>query len=39
MHDDAFLDAKLQLTRQILERLGHEMQVSHGFDGQTEYFR
>ena len=39
MHDDAFLDAKLQLTRQILEGLGHEMQVSHGYDGQTEYFR
>jgi len=38
MHDDAFLEAKLQLTRQVLERLGHEMQVSHGYDGMTEYF-
>jgi ribonuclease BN (tRNA processing enzyme) len=39
LHDDAALDAKLQLTRQILERIGHDMQVVHGFDGQTEFFR
>ena len=38
MHDDALLDTKLQLTRQILERLGHEMEVTHGYDGMTEYF-
>jgi hypothetical protein len=39
MHDDVFLDSKLQLTRQILERIGHEMQVTHGYDNMTEYFR
>jgi CheY-like chemotaxis protein len=39
MHDDAFLDSKLQLTRQILERIGHEMQVTHAYDGMTEFFR
>lgn len=39
MHDDALLDTKLQLTRQILERIGHEMQVTHGYDGMTEFFR
>jgi len=39
MHDDAFLDTKLQLTRQILERLGHDMHVTHGYDGMTEYLR
>ena len=38
MHDDAFLESKLQLTRQIMERLGHEMEISHGYDGMTEYF-
>lgn len=39
MHDDAFLESKLNLTRQILQSLGHEMDVSHGYDGMTEYFR
>jgi len=38
MHDDAFLESKLHLTRQILERLGHDIQVSHAYDGMTEYF-
>lgn len=38
MHDDVFLESKLNITRQILERLGHEIQVSHGYDGMTEYF-
>ncbi len=37
MHDDNFLETKLNMTRQILESLGHECQVSHGYDGQTEY--
>jgi CheY-like chemotaxis protein/phosphoribosyl 1,2-cyclic phosphodiesterase len=39
MHDDAALDRKLQITRQILEGLGHDMEVVHGYDGMTEYFR
>ena len=38
MHDDDFLEAKLNLTRQILEEIGHVIQVSHGYDGMTEYF-
>lgn len=37
MHDDAFLEKKLSLTRQILEDLGHKMQVTHGYDGMTEF--
>jgi phosphoribosyl 1,2-cyclic phosphodiesterase/CheY-like chemotaxis protein len=38
LHDDPFLESKLQLTRQILEGIGHEMEVSHGYDGMTGYF-
>ena len=37
-HDDEFLETKLNLTRRILERLGHPIQVSHGYDGMTEFF-
>ncbi len=37
MHDDVFLERKLNLTRQICEDLGHEIQVSHGYDGMMEY--
>ena len=35
-HDDAFLEKKLNLTRQILEEIGHPIPVSHGYDGMTE---
>jgi phosphoribosyl 1,2-cyclic phosphodiesterase/ActR/RegA family two-component response regulator len=38
MHDDGFLEAKLCLTRQILEKIGHPIPVSHAYDGRTEYF-
>jgi len=38
LHDDRFLESKLQLTRQILERLEHEIEVVHAYDGLTEYF-
>jgi hypothetical protein len=38
MHDDAFLETKLNLTRQILKEIGHPMEVAHGYDGKTEYF-
>lgn len=31
-HDDEFLDAKLNLTRQILRDLGSHAMVSHGYD-------
>ncbi|MSU49246.1 MAG: response regulator [Opitutus sp.] len=37
MHDDAFLETKLSLTRQLLETIGHQTQVAHGYDGMTEY--
>ena len=37
MHDDEFLETKLNMTRQLLADLGHPMQVSHGYDGLTEY--
>ncbi|MEA3211139.1 MAG: hypothetical protein QOE70_4196 [Chthoniobacter sp.] len=36
-HDDLFLEEKLNLTRQILGRLDHSIQVSHAYDGLTEY--
>ena len=36
-HDDTFLEAKLNLTRQILDEIGQPTQVSHGYDGMTEY--
>ena len=38
MHDDTFLEAKLNLTRQILSHLDCPTQVCHGYDGMTEYF-
>ena len=38
MHDDTFLEAKLNLTRQILAEIGHPIHVSHGYDGRTEFF-
>jgi phosphoribosyl 1,2-cyclic phosphodiesterase/AmiR/NasT family two-component response regulator len=38
MHDDAFLEVKLNVTRRILDRIGHPIQVSHAYDGLTEYF-
>lgn len=37
-HDDAFLETKINLTRQILKRLGHPIDLVHGYDGMTEYF-
>jgi DNA-binding response OmpR family regulator len=37
-HDDAFLETKLNVTRRILERIGHPIHVSHAYDGMTEYF-
>jgi phosphoribosyl 1,2-cyclic phosphodiesterase len=37
MHDDIFLEEKLNLTRQQLARLHHEIPVGHGYDGMTQY--
>jgi phosphoribosyl 1,2-cyclic phosphodiesterase len=36
-HDDDFLEKKLAMTQQMLRYLGHECQVSNGYDGLTEY--
>jgi len=38
MHDDSFLETKLNLTRQILEEIGHPAQVLHGYDGNDMLF-
>ena len=38
LHDDTLLEAKLNLTRQILGQIGHPIHVSHGYDGRTEFF-
>jgi ribonuclease BN (tRNA processing enzyme) len=38
LHDDDFLESKLNLTRQILDHLECPVEVSHGYDGMTEYF-
>lgn len=35
-HDDAFLDRKLSMTRQMLRRIGHDMTLQHGYDGMIE---
>jgi len=37
MHDDTFLEDKLNLTRQLMERIGHSIEVSHGYDGLIKY--
>ncbi len=36
-HDDRFLESKLNLTRQLLERVEYPVPVIHGYDGLTEY--
>ncbi|HYR59650.1 MAG TPA: response regulator [Chthoniobacteraceae bacterium] len=38
LHDDAFLESKLNLTRKILRDLNCPTRVTHGYDGLTEYF-
>ena len=37
LHDDLALDQKLKTTKQLLKQLAHKIEVSHGFDGMTEY--
>ncbi len=37
IHDDQFLETKLNLTKRLLTRLGSSVQVMHGYDGLTEY--
>jgi CheY-like chemotaxis protein len=38
LHDDHFLESKLNLTRSILRHLDCTTSVSHGYDGMTEFF-
>lgn len=38
LHDDNFLETKLNLTRQILGEIGHPIEVAHCYDGKTEFF-
>jgi phosphoribosyl 1,2-cyclic phosphodiesterase len=37
LHDDRFLETKLNLTRQLLARIAHPIPVAHAYDGLTEY--
>jgi CheY-like chemotaxis protein len=37
VHDDRFLETKLNITRQLLDRVGYPIPVVHGYDGMTEY--
>ncbi len=36
-HDDVFLEMQLNVTRQLLTRIGHLCEVTYGYDGLTEY--
>jgi len=36
-HDDRFLESKLNLTRQLLQFVGHPIPVAHGYDRMTEF--
>ena len=38
LHEDAFLDEKLNLTREILRTLEHPVELANCFDGMVEYF-
>ncbi len=36
MHDDEFLENKLNLTRQIFEEIEYPIDVEHGYNGKTQ---
>ncbi len=38
MHDDDFLQDKLNLTKEIMRSLDYPIEITHGYDGLTEYF-
>ena len=38
MHDDEFLERKLDLTKHILKHLEHPIEVTNAYDGMTGYF-
>ena len=35
-HDDAFLESKLMLTRNLMKQMGYPIPVAHGYDGMSE---
>ena len=37
LHDDEFLDQKLNLTKSVMRSLGNAMEIRHGYDGMVEY--
>ena len=37
MHSDAFLEDQLNLTLQLMERISHSIDISHGYDGMIKY--
>jgi CheY-like chemotaxis protein len=37
LHEDDFLDQKLNLTKEVLRRLDYPIEVAHGYDEMTEY--
>jgi CheY-like chemotaxis protein/phosphoribosyl 1,2-cyclic phosphodiesterase len=38
LHEDEFLDNKLNLTKEVLHSLACPIEVIHGFDGMTDYW-
>lgn len=38
MHDDEFLEVKLNLTKEILRTLNCSVEVTHAYDGRVDYF-
>ena len=38
LHEDGFLEEKLNVTRVVLDGLGHRAEVANCFDGMVEYF-
>ena len=38
LHEDGFIDEKLNVTREVLRALGHPAEVANCFDGLVEYF-
>ncbi|MBI4626142.1 MAG: MBL fold metallo-hydrolase [Verrucomicrobia bacterium] len=38
LHDDDFLDQKLNTTKEVARVIGHPMEVRHGYDGLVEFW-
>ena len=37
MHDDGYLEDKLNLTQQLMQQINHSVDISHGYDGMIRY--